>query len=52
MPILIGTLSVTLNTPAIPPWKLIVLGMVGLLVGFIFSLESGEEAAIDGGGLC
>ena len=42
-PVLIATLSVTLNTPATPPWKLIVLGMVVLIIGLILSLESGQK---------
>ena len=33
------TLSVTLNTPATPPWKGVVLIMVLLVAGFILSLE-------------
>ena len=33
------TLSVTLNTPATPPWKGVVLIMVLLVAGFIFSFE-------------
>lgn len=43
VPALIATLSVTLNTPATPPWKFIVMGMVVLLIGLILSLESGKK---------
>ena len=44
LPSLFVTLSVTLNTPATPPWKFVVLGMVLLLVGLILSLESDDKA--------
>jgi len=44
LPSLFVTLTVTLNTPATPPWKFVVLGMVLLLVGLILSLESGDKA--------
>ncbi len=44
LPSLFVTLSVTLNTPATPPWIFVVLGMVLLLVGLILSLESGDKA--------
>lgn len=33
------TLSVTMNTPATPPWKGVVFIMVLLVAGFVFSLE-------------
>jgi hypothetical protein len=39
LPALYVTLSVTLNTPATPPWKAVVLSMVLLVAGFILSLE-------------
>ena len=44
LPSLFVTLSVTLKTPATPPWIFVVLGMVLLLVGLILSLESGDKA--------
>ena len=44
LPSLFVTLSVTLNTPATPPWKFVVLAMVLLLVGLILSLGSGDKA--------
>ena len=39
LPALYATLSVTLNTPATPPWKGVVLVMALLVVGIIFSLQ-------------
>jgi len=39
IPGLYATLSVTLNTPATPPWKGVVLIIVLLVAGFILSLE-------------
>lgn len=39
IPGLFVTLSVTLNTPATPPWKGVVLIIVLLVAGFILSLE-------------
>jgi len=44
LPGLYATLSVTLNTPATPPWKGVLLVMVLLFIGLILSLESGEKA--------
>ena len=44
LPSLYVTLTVTLNTPATPPWKAVVLVMVLLLIGLILSLESGENS--------
>ncbi len=40
LPALYVTISVTLNTPATPPWKGVVLIMVLLVAGFILSLET------------
>ncbi len=39
LPALYVTLSVTLHTPAAPPWKAVVLSVVLLVAGFILSLE-------------
>ncbi len=39
LPALYATLSVTLNTPASPPWKGVVLIIVLLVAGFVLSLE-------------
>ena len=39
LPALYATLSVTLNTPATPPWKGVVLIMLLLVAGLILSLE-------------
>ena len=43
LPSLCATVTVTLNTPATPPWKFVVLGMVLLLVGLILSLKSNDK---------
>jgi len=43
LPALYVTLSVTLNTPATPPWKGVVLIMIFLLMGLILSLESHKK---------
>jgi len=40
---LYATLSVTLNTPATPPWKGVVLIIVLLVAGLILSLEREEK---------
>jgi len=44
LPSLFVTLTVTLNTPATPPWKFVLLAMVLLLVGLILSLESRDKS--------
>ena len=44
LPSLFVTLTVTLNTPATPPWKFVVLAMVLLLVGLVLSLGSADKA--------
>ena len=44
LPSLFVTLSVTLNTPATPPWKFVILAMVLLLVGLVLSLGSADKA--------
>ena len=43
LPSLYATLSVTLNTPATPPWKGVVLIIVLLVAGLILSLEREEK---------
>jgi hypothetical protein len=40
------TLSVTLNTPATPPWKGVVFIMVLLVAGFVFSLEPEKKQIV------
>jgi hypothetical protein len=44
LPSLFVTLSVTLNTPATPPWKFVVLAMVLLLAGLILSLGYSDKS--------
>jgi hypothetical protein len=43
LPALYVTLSVTLNTPATPPWKTVVLIIALLVAGFILSLEPAKK---------